>query len=198
MLVSPFCGVSPQKAGSFSTTSKRHADKFIDHSINYVQPAEIFRSERGPLLPDMDGPVIVKTSWQDASGRGNEAKMYRASSGRFGVIPHVCSYEGVGEHREAISNILFLPRQEDVTKYYWRIFGGDPPARLDLRTLWFTVLGAEGQSLVRAKCPRQLSRAWVHFHLGAPGATLSPILLLMRTPHRMVIDIPLRIHAPGY
>ena len=92
--------------------------------------------------------------------------MYRASSGRFGTIPHVCSYEGVGEHREVISNILFLPRNEDIDKYHWRIFSNDPPEKPDLRTLWFTVLGVEGRSLVEATSPRQLSRAWVHFILG--------------------------------
>lgn len=92
--------------------------------------------------------------------------MYHASSGRFGTIPHVCSYEAVGEHREVISNILFLPRDEDISKRHWPILCDHPPEKPEIRTLWFTVFGVEGRSLVEAKSPRQLSRAWVHFVLG--------------------------------
>ena len=152
----------------------------VDYGVNYVQPAEIFRPESGSVLSDMDGPVVVKVNWQDINRRNNEAKMYRDSNGRFGTIPHVCSYEGVGEHREIISNILFLPQHEDITKRHWPVLGGDPPEKLGLKTLWFTVFGAEGQSLVRAKCPRQLSRAWVHSVLGAFMTVPSSAFSLMR------------------
>jgi len=142
------------------------------HEVNYVQPKKIFRSDSDPILSDMVGTVVVKTSWQEIGRRGNEAEMYSASDGRFGTIPHVCSYEGVGEHREVVSNILFLPRQEDIAKRHWPIFGGDPPSEPDLRTLWITVFGVEGQSLVKSKSPRQLSRAWVHSMLGVFVAML--------------------------
>jgi hypothetical protein len=99
--------------------------------------------------------------------------MYRASDGQFGTIPHVCSYEAVDRHHQVISNILFLPRDGDIAKYHWPIFSEDQPGKPDLRTLWFSVLGLEGQSLVEAKSPRQLSRAWVHFVLGASIGALS-------------------------
>jgi len=134
--------------------------------VNYVQPKEIFRSESDTILSSAVGPVVVKTSWQEIGRRGNEARMYRASDGHFGTIPHICSYEGVGEHGEAASNILFLPRQEDIAKHHWPVFGGSPPVRPDLRTLWITVFGIVGQPLIQAKSPRQLSRAWVHSILG--------------------------------
>jgi hypothetical protein len=99
--------------------------------------------------------------------------MYRASNGQFGTIPHVCSYEAVDEHHGVISNILFLPPDADIARHHWQNFSEEPPERPDLRTLWFSVLGLEGQSLVEATSPRQLSRAWVHFILGAPiGALL--------------------------
>jgi len=93
--------------------------------------------------------------------------MYRAAGGRFGTIPHVCSYEGpMGEHREAALTILSLPLGEEIAKYHWPIFRGDPPAERNPRTLWITVFGVEGQSLVQAKSRRQLSRAWVRSILG--------------------------------
>lgn len=134
--------------------------------VIYIQPNKIFRSENDPPLSDMAGPVVVKTSWQGIDRRGNEARMYSASSGHFGTIPHVCSYEGMGEHHEVISNILFLPRQKYIGKHHWSILHESPPTNADLRTLWVTVFGIEGQSLVQANSPRQLSRAWVHSILG--------------------------------
>ena len=116
--------------------------------------------------------VTVKTSWPEAISRARGAAMYRDSNDRFGTIPHVCSYEGVDEHRQVISNILFLPHNEGVAKYHWSIFSDDPPERPDVRTLWFTVFGVEGQSLTEATSPRLLSRAWVHFVLGASVGVL--------------------------
>jgi len=92
--------------------------------------------------------------------------MYRDSAGRFGTIPHVCSYEGAGSHREAISNILLVPHGDDVKRYHWPIFGDAPPEKPEVRTLRFTVFSAEGKSLVEAKSPRQLSRSWAHSLLG--------------------------------
>ena len=98
--------------------------------------------------------------------------MYRDSNGRFGTIPHVCSYEAVDEHRQVISNILFVPRNEDVAKYHWPIFSDDPPEKPDVRTLWFTLFGVDEQSLTEATSPRQLSRAWAHFVLGSAAGVL--------------------------
>ena len=96
---------------------------------------EIIRSETDPILSKMNGPVVVKTSWPQITRRGNEAAMHRASDGRFGTIPHVCSYEAVGKNREVISNILFLPRDLDVADYHWPIFSDNSPEKPELRTL---------------------------------------------------------------
>lgn len=137
------------------------------HEVNYVQPKKVFRSEINPILSDMAGTVVAKASWPEIGRRANEAEMYNASDGRFGTTPHACSYEGVGVYGEVISNTLFLPRQEDIAKHHWPILRQDTPTRTDHRTLWITALAAEGQSLVRAKSPHQLSRAWVHSILGA-------------------------------
>ena len=90
----------------------------------------------------MIGSVVVKSSWHEVGRRGNEARTYRASDGRFGIIPHVCSYEGVGEHREAASNVLFLPREEDGKKYFWPLFVSDVPTEPNLRTLWVGIPNA--------------------------------------------------------
>ena len=98
--------------------------------------------------------------------------MYLAFNGQLGTIPHVCSYETVDKHHQVISNILFLPRDDDIARCHWPIFSEDQPEKPDLRTLWFNVLSLEGQSLVEAESPRQLSRAWVHFVLGASVGAL--------------------------
>jgi hypothetical protein len=68
-----------------------------------------------PVLSGLSGTIVIKTSWPGTDRRRNEAVMYCDSAGRFGTIPHVCSYEGVGEHREVISDILFLPQEDDIT-----------------------------------------------------------------------------------
>jgi hypothetical protein len=48
--------------------------------------------------------------------------MYYTSGSKFGTIPHIFIYEVVGEHHEVVSNTLFLPCHEDISKYYWPIF----------------------------------------------------------------------------
>ena len=98
--------------------------------------------------------------------------MYRDSAGRFGTIPHVCSYEGVGEHHEVISNILFVPKEHDIREYHWPIFSNTPPKKPDIRTFRLNVFGVEGKSLIEARDPQQLSRALAHFLLGAFVDTL--------------------------
>jgi len=163
-----FSWIASQSYADPPTGGKASHD--AQHSeVKYVQPIKTIHSDNSPILPEV---VVMKTSWPDASRRGKEAAMYRASGGLFGTIPHICSYEGVGEHREVISNVLFLPCDGDIAKYHWPIFSSDPPEKPDLRTLWFTICGVEGQSLVEATSPRQLSRAWVHFVLGASVSAL--------------------------
>ena len=168
-----------------------------DVQPKYTQPREIIRSENDPTLSELTGTVVVKTSWPGIDRRSNEANMYRDSAGRFGTIPHVCSYEGVDGHRQAVSNILFLPQEDDIQRCYWPIFTNTPPERPDIRTLRFTVFGVEGKSLVEAKSPRQLSRAWAHFLLGVCAIAILCVLQLICLPCRVAIDVPIRTLAQG-
>ena len=140
--------------------------------LEYVQPGEIIRSEDDPILSELTGTIVVKTSWPGTDRRSNEASMYRDSAGRFGTIPHVCSYGGMGGHGEVISNILFVPQEGDVERYHWPIFTDVTPRKPEVRTLGFTVFSTEGKSLVEVKSPRQLSRSWAHSLLGAFVDTL--------------------------
>ena len=137
-----------------------------DVQLKYVRPWEIIRSVGDPILSEFTGTVVIKTSWPGTDSRRNEADMYRDSAGRFGTIPHVCSYWGVGEHREVISNTLFVPQEDEIKHYYWPIFTPIPPRKPDIRTLMLTVFSVEGTSLVKAKSPRQLPRSWAHSLLG--------------------------------
>jgi hypothetical protein len=93
--------------------------------------------------------------------------MYRNPADWVGAIPHLCSYQGVGEHREVISNILFVPQENDTEQFHRPIFSDTPPEEPHVRTLGFNVFSVEGKSLTKAKSPRQLSRALAHFLLGA-------------------------------
>lgn len=121
-------------------------------------------------------------SWGGIDSARNEAEMYHASEGRFGIIPHLCSYGVMGKYREVISNFLFLPEQDEIRARHWNIFCNDPPERADLRVFHHTILGVEGQPLVEAKSPKQLSRAWAHFVLGTFVITLSRVPQLRSTP----------------
>ena len=153
-----------QEQANYSVDGRIQTDPSVQ--LKYIQPKEIVRSEDDPILSDLTDTVIVKTSWPGTDRRRNEANMYRDSAGRFGTIPHVCSYEGAGRHREVISNVLFVPPEHDVKRYHWPIFTDIPPRKPEIRTLRFTVFAVEGKSLVEAKSPRQLSRAWAHSLLG--------------------------------
>ena len=157
-------------AAQVQTAPEVQSETAPDVQLEYIQPQEIIRSEKDPTLSDLvdtGDTVVLKTSWPPIDRRNNEANMYRASGGRFGTIPHVCSYEAVGKHREAISNILFLPAEDEIGQYYWSILSTTPPEKPDIRTLRFTVFAAEGKLLTEAKSPRQISRAWADSLLGA-------------------------------
>ena len=134
--------------------------------LKYTQPKEIICSEDDPILSKLTGLIVIKTSWPETNCRTNEADMYHDSAGQFGTIPHVCSYEVVNEYCEVVSNILFVPQEDDITQHYWPIFTKILPKRPDIRTLGFTFFGVEGKSLVKAKSPHQLSQSLAHFLLG--------------------------------
>ena len=112
------------------------------------------------------GTVVLKTSWPGLDRRNNEANMFRDCNGRFGVMPHVCSYEAAGEHGEVISNILFFPEKNQIAEYHWPIFSTKPPKMLDIRTYKHSILGTDGKSFTEAENPFQLSRAWADSLLG--------------------------------
>ena len=124
--------------------------------------------------------------------------MYRDSAGRFGTIPHVCSYEVVDEQREVISNILFLPGEENIEEYHWPIFSRTAPEKLDIRTFRLNVFSVEGKLLTEARSPQQLSRGMGHFLLGVSADTLLYLPQLIRFPCRVVIDVPVRASAQGH
>ena len=100
--------------------------------------------------------------------------MFRACKGRFGVIPHMYSYEVAGEDGQPISNILFFPEGKVPKDRHWPIFSKNVPTEHDVRIYSHTLFGpdAEGASLIHAENPHQLSRAWAHSLLGALAATL--------------------------
>ena len=141
-----------------------------DHDVwlKDFQHREIVRSENDSALSGLTGTIVIRTTWPGIGRRSNEENMYRDCAGRFGTILHVCSYEAAGECREAISNILALslPPEDDIERDHPPISINTPPNKTDTRTLRFTVFAGEGKSLVEAKSPRQLSRAWADFVLG--------------------------------
>ena len=48
----------------------------------------------------------------------------------------MCSYEVVNEYCEVVSNILFVPQEDDITQHYWPIFTKIPPKRPDIVTVF--------------------------------------------------------------
>ena len=92
--------------------------------------------------------------------------MFCDSSGRFGVLPHVCSYEVKDEYGEVISNFLFFPAQAKLAEYHWPIFSKEPPKNLDTRTYKHSIFIPDGKDLRTAESPFHLSRAWADSLLG--------------------------------
>ncbi|KAF9645173.1 hypothetical protein BDM02DRAFT_3189948 [Thelephora ganbajun] len=144
-----------------------------DARIKYIQPNEIIRSEDNPVLSELTGVVTVKTSWPGIDRRSNRVDMDCDSAGQFRTVPHACSYEGVGEHPEVASDILFFPHEDNIQQYRWKTFAKVPPKKPEVRTLRFATFGVERKSLVGARNPRQLSRALVHSLLGWLSTYLS-------------------------
>ena len=134
-----------------------------DTQLKYFKPSKIIRADGDPTLEGMAKPkktVVLKTSWPGLDRRHNEAKMYQDCNGRFGVMPHVCSYEVTGEYGEVISNILFFPDEDRIGDYYWPIFPSTPPTKFDIRTYNHSILGPNGRQFIHAENPFELSRAW--------------------------------------
>ena len=129
---------------------------------------ETVRSENDSTLSGLTGTIVIRTTWPGIGQRSNEENMYRDSAGRFRTNPHVRSYKAAGEYREAISKILtlFLPPAGYIERDHQPAFADKLPDKLDTGTLGFTVFAGEGKSLVEARSPRQLSRAWADFLLG--------------------------------
>ena len=135
--------------------------------LKYFQPQRVERSKEDPTLSDMGDVVVLKTSWPGVDRRRNEAEMFASCDGRFGVMPHVCSYEVTDEHRVVISNILFFPKQDQIAGHFWPVFSETHPRTLDIRTYKHTILGSAKGLLTQAENPLQLSRAWADSLLGA-------------------------------
>ena len=140
-----------------------------DGQLKYFKPQKVRRAEKNPILLDVAETIVLKTSWPGIDRRESEANMFAACDDRFGVMPHVCSYEVTGEHGQVISNILFFPEPDKIKDYHWNIFSSKPPAARDIRTYNHSVLGphAEGKLLNHAESPYQLSRSLAHALLGA-------------------------------
>ena len=98
--------------------------------------------------------------------------MFLDSSGRFGVMPHVCSYEPSGKNGEVISNILFFPEEGEIEAHYWNVFGLPMPQRLDIRTYKQTILASCGEKFTEAESPQKLTHAFAHSLLGVLVFTL--------------------------
>ena len=137
------------------------------YQLKYFQPWKIVRAANGPDLLDMTGTVVLKTSWTGIDRRESEANMYRDCNGRFGVMPHVCSYEMTGEYGEVISNILFFPEQDEIEICHWPVFSHTRPTEFDTRIFNFSMLGPCGKQLIDAEGPFGLSRAWACSLVGA-------------------------------
>jgi hypothetical protein len=165
-----------------------------DVQLKFVQPKGITFSEDDLIPSELTGAAVIKPSWPGTDCQDNEMDRYRDSAGRFGMISNM--YEG--EYCDVISNVLFVPQEDDIKRRCWQLFTDGPPRGADNRTFRFTVFGVEGKSLIEAKSPRQLSRAWASFLLGAFVDIVRYFLQLICLSRRMVIDIPIWTPAQGY
>ncbi|KAF9788657.1 hypothetical protein BJ322DRAFT_1050312 [Thelephora terrestris] len=84
--------------------------------------------------------------------------MFKDCGGQYGVMPDVSSYEVTGEHGEAISNILFFPKEHEIIDHHWPLFMSVPPKTRNIRTYQQYIFTRCGKPLTTAENPRQLSR----------------------------------------
>ena len=140
----------------------------------YFKPQKIRCAEGAPSLASGFKTVVFKSSWPGLDRQGSEADMFSACKGRFGVMPHVYSYEVTGEDGQVISNILFFPERGSTKARPWLIFSKQAPEEYDIRIYNHAIFGpdAEGTSFIHAENPYELSRAWAHSLLGALVAIL--------------------------
>ncbi|KAF8206304.1 hypothetical protein K438DRAFT_468628 [Mycena galopus ATCC 62051] len=135
----------------------------LKHDLKWTPPTE-FTSGKGSLRNGAE--AVLKSSWQIDSHKSIEREMYEAATGSFGTPVVLCSYEGVHPTGEPISNILFLPSQEEIAQTHWKLFSQEEPKSVEARSLCFTVSTTIGRSLVHAESSYQLCMALVDGVLG--------------------------------
>ncbi|KAF8206325.1 hypothetical protein K438DRAFT_1817003 [Mycena galopus ATCC 62051] len=135
----------------------------LKHDLKWTPPTE-FTSGKGSLCNGTE--AVLKSSWQIDSHKNIERKMFQAASGSFGIPGVLCSYEGVHTTGEPISNILFLPPQDEIAQTHWDVFSKAAPESVEARSLCFTVFTTIGQSLVHTESSYQLCMALVDGVLG--------------------------------
>ena len=168
-----------------------------DSRLKYTPPSKIFRGKDDPLLSSLTGAVVIKTSWTGIDRRDSEANMFSDCNNRFGVMPHVCSYEVSGKNGQVISNILFFPEADKIGGYHWDVFGLTAPQTLDVRIYKQIILATHGKPFTEAESPTILTHALAHSLLGLHIVTLFQSRRLNRCPSRVVICIYIRAPARG-
>ena len=154
--------------------------------LKCYKPRNIVRAEDYPILSETTNIVVLKTSWPGIDRQHNGTEMYQGCNGRFGVMPHVSSYEVTGQYGEVISNILFFPEKDKIGDYHWVVSPRMPPTELDIRTYDYSILSLNGRPLIHAENPFELSRAWACFLIG-----MFEIML-------RILSIDQALHQGGY
>ncbi|KAF9781406.1 hypothetical protein BJ322DRAFT_1213405 [Thelephora terrestris] len=155
----PACPKAPEKQQPRPEQTKgEQIQTDPDAPLKCFRPLNFQSSAGSPVLSDLTGTVVLKASWPSIDRRRNEADMLKDCGDQYGVTPHVSSYEVTGEHGEAISNILFFPKEHEIKDRHWSLFTSIPPKTRDIRTYQQFISNCHGKSLTTAENPRQLSR----------------------------------------
>ena len=146
------------------TISRSWAEK---EQLEFVNQAVDWASS-DPFPKDSD-TLVIKFSWALGKGPNRniiEPRLLSECGGMFGLPKHLYSFRAHHKNGCPTTNHLFLPSEDQLDRYRWKLFDNatdDPP---EYRTLLVHVITFVGDSLVSAKTVRSLVRAVIHAHLG--------------------------------
>ncbi|KAH8085407.1 hypothetical protein BXZ70DRAFT_956972 [Cristinia sonorae] len=144
-------------------------------------PASIRWGNEKASASILEGPFVIKRSWQQHHRRWDEPDMLNAASNCFGVAQHICSYVGQQAPGDPVSNQIYLPFEPGDDNCRWMVpepaaaatnLMSTVPSNMripDLRLCMVTLTKPRGESLINVPSSLQLCDGILHALLGWVG-----------------------------
>jgi len=101
-----------------------------------------------------------------------EASVYNSLDGAFGTPDCIYCVQPLNRETQApISNVAFLPKQDEILTCFWDVLRNDTPTdrphEAEERYLVLTLLATEGEKYTKAQDVKDLVDCFLHSLLGA-------------------------------